>query len=196
MNVTKLDTGKIIFKNAKSVLFTPYTDADTVGSTTYDVTSIVADTLSFTPDDNTSNSKDSEFKDEPLFENITLGKVQFAATCIDFQNDVMKALFGWSEENTSEGGKSVFAPTAYKELYSKIEVRFDDDTPIVVAPKVKLNSKAVISTLSTGSAEGQLAGTCYSALVKAGTMKAGKETSLCFLENSVKDSYQVGSEIG
>jgi hypothetical protein len=120
MAVTKLDTGKIIFSDAKQILFTPYTDADTIGATSYDVTSIVADTLSFTPDDNTVNSKESEFKDEPLFENITLGKVQFAATCIDFQNEIMKNIFGWSEESTSESGKSVFAPVAYKDIYLRL----------------------------------------------------------------------------
>lgn len=195
MAVTKLDTGKIILKDAKAVYFTPYTDADTLGTTTYDITSIVADTLSFAPDDNTINSKDSEFKDEPLFENVMLGKVQFAATCIDFQNTIMTNLFGWAEESTSTSGKSVFAPTDYKETWVKIEIRFDDSSPIVVAPKVKLNSKINISTLKTGSAEGQLAGTCYSNYVKAGSTMTKRETTLCFLENSVKDSYEVGSEI-
>lgn len=195
MSVTKLNTGKVVLSNADYLYITPYTDEDTIGTTTYDVTEIVADSLSFTPDDNTINSKDSEFTDTPLFENVLLGKVQFAANCTDLQNTVMKEIMGWSEEVVGATDvKGVFAPTSYKDLWIKIEVGFNNSSKIVVAPKVKLNSKAVISTLKTGSAEGQLAGTCYPELVKAGTMTTAKSTTLCILPLSVASSVKVASE--
>lgn len=117
MAVTKLDSGRIVFSNAAYLHVTPYTDEDTMGTTTYDLVNIVGDTLSFTPDDNTVNSKASEFSDSPLFENITLGSVQFAATCIDFQNDVMKNIFGWQEI-----GGAIAAPSSYKDIYAVVEV--------------------------------------------------------------------------
>lgn len=195
MSVTKLNTGKVVLSNADYLYITPYTDEDTIGTTTYDVTEIVADSLSFTPDDNTINSKDSEFADVPLFENVLLGKVQFATNCTDLQNTIMKELMGWSEEAVGATDlKGVFAPTSYKDLWIKIEVGFNNSNKIVVAPKVKLNSKAVISTLKTGSAEGQLAGTCYPELVKAGTMTTAKSTTLCILPLSVASSVKVASE--
>lgn len=188
MAVTTLNSGKVVFSNATQILFTPYTNVDTIGSTSYDLVDILADSLSFTPDDNTINSKDAEFRDEPLFENIMLGKIQFAATSTDMQNTIMKELFGWSIDATSS---AAFAPNAYQELWCKIEVVFGDSTPRVVAPKVKMNSKAVISTLKTGSAEGQIAGTCYAQDVKVGTVT--KNSPLCFIP--VGTTYMVGSEI-
>ena len=98
MGVTKTNTGRIVCSNAAYLHITPWLNEDTIGAETYDIIDIVGDTLSFTPDDNTVNSKEAEFKDDPLFENITLGKYQFAGTCIDFQNKVMKAIYGWETD--------------------------------------------------------------------------------------------------
>ena len=106
MAIQKTDSGRIVFSQAEYVHITPYIDEDTLGTDTYDIVNIVGDTLSFTPDDNTVNSKESEFKDDPLFENITLGKYQFAGTCIDFQNKVMEAIYGWTVD-----GSNVNSPT-------------------------------------------------------------------------------------
>lgn len=95
-----MDTGVINLSNAIGMLLIPYTDNNgvlTPGDDIYDITEVVADTVSITPDDNEVNTTDAEFRDTPLFENVTLGKVQFAATCTDFQNDMMKAIFGWTE---------------------------------------------------------------------------------------------------
>lgn len=160
MAVTTLDTGRVIFSNAKYVNFTPYTSEDEIGAVTYDIASIVGDTLSFTPDDNTVNAKESEFKDDPLFESVTLGKYQFAATCIDFQNDVMSNIFGWEADETG-----AYAPVAYANKYVAIEIGFHDSDIVVVAPKVKLNSKATLASFKTGTGEGNLAGSAYSSEV-------------------------------
>ena len=78
MAITKTDTGRVVLANAEYIHVTPYVDEDTLGTQTYDIVDIVADTLSFTPDDNTINAKDGEFKDDALFENVILGKYQFA----------------------------------------------------------------------------------------------------------------------
>ena len=96
MAVVTTGTGRVVYSNAAYVHVTPWENEDGFGSSavTYDIIDIVGDSLSFTPDDNTVNSKESEFKDDPLFENITLGKYQMGGTCIDFQNTVMKALYG------------------------------------------------------------------------------------------------------
>ena len=161
MAILKTDTGRIVLANAEYVHITPWTNEDTIGTDTIDVTNIVGDTLSFTPDDNTVNAKESEFKDDPLFENIVLGKYQFAATCIDFQNVVMEKIYGWKKDS----GGNVYAPTGYKDIYATIEVGFRNEDVVVVAPKIKMNSKATIGNLKTGTGEGQLAGTAYAAKV-------------------------------
>lgn len=164
MAITKLDSGRIVLSNADYFLVTPYVKENEIGSTTYDIVNIVADTLSFTPDDNSVNAKEWEFGDTPLFENITLGKIQFAATCVDFSNDVMEAIFGW----TKGASGAMYAPNGYKDLYAVVEVGFKNEGVAVVVPKLKLNSKATISTLKTGTGEAQLAGTAYNAEIKVG----------------------------
>lgn len=185
MAVIKTDTGRIVLANAEYVHITPWTDEDTIGADTIDVSNIVGDTLSFTPDDNTVNAKESEFKDDPLFENIVLGKYQFAATCIDFQNSVMEKIYGWKKDT-----KGVYAPTGYKDLYATIEVGFRNEDVVVVAPKIKMNSKATIGTLKTGTGEGMLAGTAYSAKVN------NNDTTLCMLTSTSESpaAYTVGAK--
>lgn len=171
MAITKTDTGRVVLSNAEYVHVTPYVNEDTLGTTTYDIVDIVGDSLSFTPDDNTINAKESEFKDDPLFENVTLGKYQFAATCIDFQNIVMQHIYGWEAD-----GDNVYAPTGYKDKYALIEVGFRNEDIVVVAPKVKLNSKATIGSLKTGTGEGAMAGTAYTGVINS------KKSPIAFLK--------------
>lgn len=179
MAFKKLDSGRIVLSNAAYLYITPYTDEDNLGADTYDIVNIVGDTLSFTPDDNTVNAKEWEFGDTPLFENITLGKIQFAATCIDFQNEVLKALMGWQLE-----GDILYAPTSYKDIYALVEVGFKNEDVVVVVPKLKLNSKAIISTLKTGTGEGTLAGTAYNQTIVSGEDTI--ETPMAFIPNGTK----------
>ena len=176
----KTDSGRIICSNAAYVHITPWENEDGFGASpvTYDVVDIVGDSLSFTPDDNTVNAKESEFKDDPLFENITLGKYQLAGTCIDFQNDVMKAIYGWEVD---ENGNA-YAPNGYKDRFATIEIGFRNEDVVLVAPKVKLNTKATFSTFKTGSSEGSLAGTAYSDALKVGEVT--KNTPLALLKST------------
>jgi hypothetical protein len=165
----KLNPANVInLSNAIGMLIIPYTvqgGSLVVGTDTYDVTEIVADTVSITPDDNEVNTTDAEFRDTPLFENVTLGKVQFAATCTDFQNEMMKGIFGWTEYQAGTGTdpKAVLAPLTYQDLWCAIVVKFSNR--YVLLPKVKMNSKAVLATLKTGYGEGQLAGTAYAGYI-------------------------------
>ena len=176
----RTDSGRIICSNAAYVHITPWENEDGFGASpvTYDVVDIVGDSLSFTPDDNTVNAKESEFKDDPLFENITLGKYQLAGTCIDFQNDVMKAIYGWEVD---ENGNA-YAPNGYKDRFATIEIGFRNEDVVLVAPKVKLNTKATFSTFKTGSSEGSLAGTAYSDALKVGDVT--KNTPLALLKST------------
>lgn len=161
MSVIKSNaSGQIVLSNADYLVVTPYTNDNEIGTDSFDIVDIVADTLSFTPDDNTINTKEWEFGDTPLVENITLGKIQFAATCVNFNNAVMENLFGWKVEDGN-----VYAPNSYSDKYVCLEVGFKNEGIAVVVPKLKLNSKAVISTLKTGTGECQLAGTAYETVI-------------------------------
>lgn len=183
-NIT-IDTGKRVFANLKSILFTPWTSDSEVGTTTYDLVSIVGDTTSVEQADNTVNSIEHEFSSTPLYENVALGAKTFTCECIDFQNDVLKNLMGWTVE---EGGDA-FAPIAYKDLYCKIELQFNSTEDVVCLPKVKLNSKAILSTMKTDASRGTISGTCYSAYVKAGQKE--HETDEAIISKTNAASYTV-----
>lgn len=187
MAITKTDTGRIVLSNAEYMIITPYETEDKLGASSYDIVDVVGDTLSFTPDDNTVNAKESEFSDSVLFENITLGKIQFAATCINFNDEIMKNIFGWTK------GKSgaMYAPNGYKDLYAVVEIGFKNEDVAVVVPKLKLNSKAVISTLKTGTGEAQLAGTAYDAEIKVGDDDAVKAPMVFIMRGDTEAAYTI-----
>lgn len=182
-----LDSERRVFTNLKAILFTPWTNESTIGDTTYDLVNIVGDTTSVEQADNNVNEIEHEFSSEPLYENITLGKKSFTCDCIDFQNDVLKNLFGWE---TTEGGDA-FAPITYKDLFCKIEMQFNSTNDIVVLPKVKMNSKVVLSTMKSNVSKGTISGTCYSAYVKAGTKE--EETDEAIVSTTNAGTYSVSS---
>lgn len=160
------------FQDAKGMFVTPY-DATTgyLGVDTYDIHDIVGDTLSLTQDDAEKTEIPWEFGDDPLDENTKLGKKNFACQCLDFQDDIMKALFGCTIDPST--GAVVF-PAEYKELNVMIRVVFDDVD--FVLPLVKLDAKAVLENMRSDVARGQLNGTVYATEVKLGTAPVSGQT--------------------
>lgn len=187
MAKTVVDAGRRVFSNLKSIIFTPWEDESTLGEDSYDLVNIVGDTTSSEQDENEVNEIAHEFSNEPLYENINLGKKNFATECIDFQNDVLKQLFGWE----TDAAGNAMAPITYKPLYCKVEMQFNSTDDIIVLPKVKLNSRAVIASMKTDAAKGNITGTCYSAYVKAGTLT--KETDMAIIASANKDTYEVSA---
>ena len=107
-----LNTGQRRFQDAKGMFVTKYTAEGLLGETTYDIHDIVGDTLSITADDPDRTEIPWEFGDTALDENVKMGKMNFACQCLDFQNDIMLALFGCKIVN----GAVVF-PSEYEDLY-------------------------------------------------------------------------------
>lgn len=190
MATTILDSGRRVFANLKYLYFTPWTTdesgAESVGATTYDLVNIVGDSTSVEQDENEVNELAHEFSNEPLYENVNLGKKNFTTECIDLRNDVLKQLFGWEVD-----GENAFAPTVYKDLYCKIELGFNSTDDVIVLPKVKLNSRAVIASMKTDASRANITGTCYSAYVKAGSKE--KETDMAIIAKANASSYTVSA---
>ena len=145
MAKTVIDSGKRVFTNLKSIVFTPWTDDETIGEASYDLVNIVGDTTQLEQADNDVSTIEHEFSSSPLYETITLGDKTFTCECIDFQNPVLKNLLGW--EVTESG--DAFAPVDYKDLYCKVEMEFNSTEDIVVLPKLKMNSKAMLASMKT-----------------------------------------------
>lgn len=188
MAKTVIDSGKRIFTNLKSIVFTPWTDDETIGEASYDLVNIVGDTTQLEQADNDVSTIEHEFSSSPLYETITLGEKTFTCECIDFQNPVLKNLLGWE---VTEAGDA-FAPADYKDLYCKVEIEFNSTEDIVVLPKLKMNSKAMLSSMKTDVSRATISGTCYPAYVKAGTNE--KKTDFAIISATNKGSYTVKAE--
>lgn len=182
-----IDAGRRVFANLKALIFTPWTDENTLGDTSYDLVNIVGDTTSVEQADNNVNALEHEFSSKPLYENVQLGDKTFTTECIDFQNDVLKQLMGWE---AAEDG-TAFAPIQYKDLYCKIEMQFNSTEDIVVLPKVKMNSKSILSSMKTDASRNTLSGTCYSAFVKSGEVE--KETDYAVIPKANVATYGVSA---
>lgn len=179
------DANRRVFTNLKYMYVTPWTDEATLGSTTYNLVNVVGDTTSVEQEDNEVNELEHEFSSTPLYENVSLGNKTFTTEAIDFQDAVLKELFGW----TTDGSGNAFAPTTYKDLYVVIELGFNSTEDIVVLPKVKLNSKAVLSSMKTDASRATITGTCYKAYVKAGSMSA--ETDMATITSDNIEAYEI-----
>ena len=182
-----IDAGRRVFANLKALIFTPWTDENTLGDTSYDLVNIVGDTTSVEQADNNVNALEHEFSSEPLYENVQLGDKTFTTECIDFQNDVLKQLMGWE---AAEDG-TAFAPIQYKDLYCKIEMQFNSTEDVVVLPKVKMNSKSILSSMKTDASRNTLSGTCYSAFVNSGEVE--KETDYAVIPKANVATYGVSA---
>lgn len=188
MAKTVIDSGKRVFTNLKSIVFTPWTDDETIGEASYDLVNIVGDTTQLEQADNDVSTIGHEFSSSPLYETITLGDKTFTCECIDFQNPVLKNLLGW--EVTESG--DAFAPVDYKDLYCKVEMEFNSTEDIVVLPKLKMNSKAMLASMKTDVSRATISGTCYPAFVKAGSTE--KKTDFAIISATNKGTYTVKAE--
>lgn len=169
-NATKIKNVEARYSDPTGVIFVPWTDGDTIGTTGYDVFSIVGDTFSVTQDDPDTTEIPHEFSDTPLDENTSMGTATLTMQCLDFDDDLLVQLFGCTKTTigTGDTAKDVISFSAeYKDLYCLVQLEFADK--VVVFPKVKMNSKAVFENLRSGIARGELSGTLYNTDVKLGS---------------------------
>lgn len=168
-NATEIKNVEARYSDPTGVIFVPWTDGDTIGTTGYDVFSIVGDTFSVTQDDPDTTEIPHEFSDTPLDENTSMGTANLTMQCLDFDDDLLVELFGCTKTTIGTGtsAKEVISfPAEYKDLYCLVQLEFADK--VVVFPKVKMNSKAVFENLRSDIARGELSGTLYNTDVKLG----------------------------
>lgn len=171
MAVTATDTTAIKLGGVTQIILTPYTDGSK-GATSYSLDNIVADTTSITQEEPTTNTVDCETRDEPIFENITLGRYTFSAESGDIQDIVLTNCFGFVKGASG----SLYAPSTYKEIWAEIEVVFGDKGSLV-CPKVKMSGNIDASSLKTGMVRGVISGSCYSVSINTEASGAGSATT-------------------
>ena len=185
MAITKVNTSQLRFNDPSGVIFIPYVN-DVLSNDGYDIHDIVGDTFNLSQDDADKTEIPWEFGDTPLDENVTLGTRNVTMECLDFQNAIMKNLFGW---NTDVNGFSV-APAQYQDLYCCIILQFNDKHKNVIMPYVKMESKTVFENLHSDIARGTLGGT----LLTKGITPSGEtdemQTALMFVDDN--SAFDIG----
>ena len=171
----KLNQNQIHYQDPIGVIFIPWSNGS-MGSNGYDVNDIVGDTFSLTQDDATHNTVPHEFSDNPLDDNTTLGEQTVTMQCLDFQNDIMKNMFGC---DTDTNGFVVF-PKSYIDLYCTIILLFSNKA--LVLTKVKMDSKTVFENLRSDIARGELSGTLYDTPIKYSSGSVDGETAKFFMQ--------------
>ena len=166
MAVTVLKNS-VHLNKASHLYFTPWVFDSTndiwkPGTTTYDIVEILADTIAIEQGDPTTETIDWEFGDTPLMSTSTKGERTVTAACIDISNDILHNVFGWSVD-----ANDIMAyESASAESYATYVVTFHSaSAPMVVLPKVSLNSKLTIGTLKTSTGQAELTGTAMSAYI-------------------------------
>lgn len=170
------------------IVLTPYkADGSGPDTNSYSLDNIVADTTAITQEESTTNTVECETRDEPIFENITLGRYTFTAESGDIQEVVLTNCFGFKK--TTSG--SLYAPSTYKEIWAQIEVKFGTNGSLVL-PKVKMSGNIDASSLKTGMVRGVISGSAYSTPVKFGETAA--VTTPFFYKAPAEGTVSIGEE--
>lgn len=164
MAVTEI-TNKVKVYNPYALYVTPWTSETTKGSATYKLDEVIRDTTTITQEDPTENKIENEFSSAPIINTVTLGSYTFSAEVADMSPDLLQILCGYSVDSNKE---KAYAPSTYAPLYAEISLVFAATGGKYIAatlPKVQLNSKATLDSLSTSMGRITLAGTGLNATV-------------------------------
>ena len=155
----------LILGGVTRIVFVPWVKASETnvwskGTDGFSLDDVVADTTSITQDEPETNSVDCETRDEPIYENVTLGSYKFSCESGNIDKDILQSALGYKVSGEGSTLKA-YAPASYKELWAEVEVQFANGASLVL-PKVKLSSNIDASSLKTGIVRGIISGTAYS----------------------------------
>lgn len=140
-------------------LFNGTENNDTPLGDKYIIEDVIEDTTAITQDNNSSTRIECETSDSPVIEIVTQGAWSIAAEIGDTQHTLLEKFAGFIYDSTT--GRS-YAPSTYKPIYAKFDIVYKDGADnfvAYVAPKVQLNSKILIESLSSNLGRISLAGT-------------------------------------
>lgn len=164
MALTEL-TNKVKVYNPYALYVTPWTSETSKGSSVYKLDEVIRDTTTITQEDPEENKIENEFGSAPIINTVTLGSYTFSAEVADMSPELLKILCGYSTDTNNE---KAYAPSTYAPVYAEISLVFAATGGTYIAatlPKVQLNSKATLDSLSTSMGRITLAGTGLNATV-------------------------------
>lgn len=164
MAVTEI-TNKVKVYNPYALYVTPWTSETSKGSAIYKLDEVIRDTTTITQEDPTENKIENEFSSAPIINTVTLGSYTFSAEVADMSPELLQILCGYTVDTNKE---KAYAPSTYAPVYAEISLVFAATGGKYIAatlPKVQLNSKATLDSLSTSMGRITLAGTGLNATV-------------------------------
>ena len=180
----------LILGGVTRIVFVPWVKAQETnvwskGTDGFALDDVVADTTSITQDEAETNAVDCETRDEPIYENVTLGAYNFSCESANIDKDILEHALGFKVSGEGPTFKA-YAPASYQELWAEVEVQFANGSSLVL-PKIKLSSNIDASSLKTGVVRGIIGGTAYT------TMVDGKETPF-YISGAVVNKVTEGGE--
>ena len=158
-------TNKVKVYNPYALYVTPWTSETTKGSSIYKLDEVIRDSTTISQDDPTENKIENEFSSAPIINTVTLGSYTFSAEVADMSPELLNILCGYTLDTNKE---KAYAPSTYAPLYAEIALVFQATGGKYIAailPKVQLNSKATLESLSSSMGRITLAGTGLNATV-------------------------------
>lgn len=158
-------TNKVKVYNPYALFVTPWTSETTKGANTYKLDEVIRDTTTITQDDPEENKIENEFSSAPIINTVTLGSYKFGSEVADMSPELLKILCGYTTDINNE---KAYAPSTYAPVYAEISLVFAATGGKYIAatlPKVQMNSKATLDSLSTSMGRITLAGTGLNATV-------------------------------
>lgn len=172
MSLITTKNGRIVIKNAESMMVVPYVYDSTVGdyvlgNDVYDISAVIGDSIVIEQSEGETVTKRNEFTTVPLLRSTTGSEIGFTAQCLDLQNSVLKPLFGAMTVGVVNG-LAAFSNDNVATI-ALVRIRFKEaELPDVILPKVQMNNRLFIQQLHTRAGQGNLSGTSipYTVCVK------------------------------
>lgn len=162
-------TNKVKVYNPYALYVTPWANENTTGNKTYKLDEVIRDSTTISQEDPTENKIENEFSSAPIINTVTLGSYTFSAEVAEMAPELLQILCGYSLDSEKD---KAYAPSTYAPLYAEIALVFQATGGTYIAailPKVQLNSKATLDSLSTSMGRITLAGTGLNATVDGKT---------------------------
>lgn len=187
-----------VLKKASALLMTPYVynsefGRHILGTETFDITSIIGDTLSIVQNSGEESELRNEFKRSPITPLYEDGDVVFSADCVDMQGTIFQILhnakIGLVNDEYREGFMAMDENP--KEMYACIQILFhDENAPRVVLPKVYMTNTTEYSNLRSSVAKHKIVGK-----VMPNIICSTNDTSVVKFANTNEEGYVVETKM-
>jgi len=185
-----------------------------LGSTIYDISAIIGDSIVIEQSEGSTTTKDNEFDSQPIVINHSGSGYSFTAQCLDMQDNALKALFNVKTAiNRDVTPVPVNGAVAFNEdftpMFALIKIGFDEkEIPDVILPMVQMNNRLFIQQMRTRASQGNMTGVALSCgiaikdkdndgkVLDFGTAEYVPETPVLFVPKGYSPLFYANAVVG